>query len=275
MLARYGQKSAVCLALMISFVSHPAAAKHACDTQSTKGDICLCELSDLHPTQASVGIEEVRIKAENLKDQFKGRSERDFLKYLRKHNKEEPVVIGPNGIFYIIDHHHLARALYDIGASETYCIIVDNLSDTKLANFWKRLEDDNQVYLKDANGNPITPDDLPTSVNNMSNDPFRSLAGAVRELCGFEKNDKSAGGEDYLEFQWADYFRAHWAQTGITVKDIDADFERATDAALQLATRKDAVSLQVIRGKFHATDRHSFCPSTKLWPARLRPFAFC
>jgi len=97
MLARYGQNSAVCLALMISFVSHPAAAKHACDTQSTKGDICLCELSDLHPTQASVGIEEVRLKAEKLKDQFEDRSERDLLKYLRKHNKEEPVVIGPNG----------------------------------------------------------------------------------------------------------------------------------------------------------------------------------
>jgi hypothetical protein len=251
MLASCGQNapSVLGVALMISFVTQSAAAKHACDTQSTKGDICLCELSDLHPTQVSVGIEEVRVKAEKLRDEFQRRSERDFLKYLRKHDKEEPVVIGPNGTFYITDHHHLARALYDIGASETYCIIVDNLSDTKPDDFWKHLEDNNEIYLKDPNGNSITPHDLPTSVNDMGNDPFRSLAGAVRELCGFEKNDKSANGEDYLEFQWADYFRAHWAQTGITVKDIDTNFERATDAALQLATRKEAVSLPGYTGR--------------------------
>jgi hypothetical protein len=37
-------------------------------------------------------------------------------------------------------------------------------------------------------------------VTDLSNDPFRSLAGAVRESCGFEKDNKSASSEDYLEF---------------------------------------------------------------------------
>src|SRR4029077_211292 len=64
-----------------------------------------------------------------------------------KHNKEEPVIIGPGGIFYITDHHHLARALSDDGVSMTYCHIVDNISDAK--DFWKQLKDSNEVYLKD------------------------------------------------------------------------------------------------------------------------------
>jgi hypothetical protein len=237
------------VALIASFVGQPALAKDGCDAQSTKGDICLCKLSDLHPTQASVGMVEVRIKAEKLNDEIQRRSQRDFLNYLLKHNKEEPVIIGPGGIFYITDHHHLARALYEVGASETYCAIVENLSEAKPNDFWKHLEDNNEVYLKDQNGDPITPQDLPTSVKDLSNNPFRSLAGAVRESCGFEKGDTSSSGEDYLEFQWADYLRAHWAQTGITTKDIDTNFDSATKAALHLAAQKDAASLPGYTGK--------------------------
>jgi hypothetical protein len=238
------------VALSISALGLPARAKDInCGEQSNKGDICLCKISELHPTQASVGMAEVRIKEEKLKGEIQRRSEQDFLNYLLKHKKEEPVIIGPGGIFYITDRHHLARALYDVGASKTYCTIVDNLSDAQPDDFWKNLEDNNEVYLKDQNGNPITPHDLPTSVKDLSNNPFRSLAGAVRESCGFEKGDKSSSGEDYLEFQWADYLRAHWAQTGIGTNDIDTKFEDASNAALHLAAQKDAASLPGYTGK--------------------------
>jgi hypothetical protein len=111
------------------------------------------------------------------------------------------------------------------------------------------MEDSNEVYLKDQNGNAITPSDLPSSIKDLSNDPFRSLAGAVRESCGFEKSDKSSSAEDYLEFQWAEYLRAHWEQTGIPAKDIDTNFGNATDAALHLAAQKDAMSLPGYTGK--------------------------
>jgi hypothetical protein len=231
------------------FVSQSALAKEVCDAQSTKGDVCLCELADLHPTQASVGMAEVRIKAEKLKDEIQRRGEHDFLKYLLKHDKEEPVVIGPGDNFYITDHHHLARALYDLGVSKTYCIIVENLSDERVDDFWRRMEENNEVYLKDQNGNLIMPNDLPISIKDLSDDPFRSLAGAVREFCGFEKGDKSSSAEDYLEFQWANYLRAHWAQTGIATKDIDTNFDNATHAALHLAIQKDAASLPGYTGK--------------------------
>jgi len=237
------------VALIVSLVSQPALAKDVCDAQSTKGDICLCKLSDLHPTQASVGMAEVRIKAGKLKDEIQRQSEHDFLKYLVKHNKEEPVIVGPGGIFYITDHHHLARALYEIGAYTTYCIIVDNLSDAKAEDFWKHLKVNNEVYLEDQNGTPIKPNDLPTSVKNLKNDPFRSLAGAVRESCGFKKGDTSSSSQDYLEFQWADYLRAHWGPTGLATSDIDREFDSATNAALHLAVETAAASLPGYTGK--------------------------
>ena len=235
--------------LTTTFAGQPAAAKDACNGQSRKGDLCLCELSDLHPTQKSVGMAEVRTKAQKLKAELQRRGQQDFLRYLWKHNKEEPVVIGPGGIFYITDHHHLARALHDVGVSTTYCFIVDNQSDATPDVFWKRMQANNEVYLKDQEGNPITPRDLPASIRDLSNDPFRSLAGAVRKSCGFEKGDEDSSGEDYVEFRWADYLRSRWAQTKIAVKDIDANFESAARAALQLAIKADAANLPGYTGK--------------------------
>jgi len=77
-----------------------------------------------------------------------------------------------------VDHHHLARALYELDQSHTYCIIVENLSGERFDNFWKAMEENNEVYLKDQTGKEITPSELPTSIKDLSNDPFRSLAGS-------------------------------------------------------------------------------------------------
>ena len=160
----------------------------------------------------------------------------------------EPIVVGPGGFFYLTDRHHLARALYDLGETTTYCRVLDNLSDLHPEVFWQHMQDSNEVYLKDTQGNVITPRDLPTSIKDLRNDPFRSLAGAVRESCGFS-NDNNGSNGNYLEFKWADYLRTHWALTGIQVDDIDANFDSATRAALQLAIQKEAATLPGYTGR--------------------------
>jgi hypothetical protein len=111
---------------------------------------------------------EVRIRMEKLKKEIERRSEQDFLSFMRKHNRIEPIVIGPGGAFYITDRHHLARALYDLGEATTYCKVLDNLSGLQPDAFWKHMEDSNGVYLKDHQGNVITPRDLPTSIKESS-----------------------------------------------------------------------------------------------------------
>jgi hypothetical protein len=224
-------------------------ASDVCDAKSKAGDICLCKLSELRPTQSSVGMTEVRIRAEKLREDIQNRSEQDFLSHIRKRDRMEPIVVGPGGLFYLTDRHHLARSLYDLGEARTYCKILENLSDLEPAGFWQHMQDNNEVYLKDAQGNAITPYDLPTSIKDLRNDPFRSLAGAVRESCGFS-NDKKGSDGYYLEFKWADYLRTHWAGTGIPVDDIDANFDSATRAALQLAIQKEAAILPGYTGKF-------------------------
>ena len=44
--------------------------------------------------------------------------------------------------------------------------------------------DEDEVYVRDR-GDVITPAQLPTSLEDLRDDPFRRLAGAVREACGF------------------------------------------------------------------------------------------
>jgi len=226
----------------------PARAADICGGGSKTGDVCICSLSELHPTQASVGMTEVRIRSKKLKQEIE-RSSEDFLSYLRRQNRIEPVVIGPGNVFYLTDGHHLARALYDLGQPTAYCRVLDNVSNLQPDAFWKYMEDNNEVYLKDYQGSVIAPSDLPISIGDLHNDPFRSLAGAVRESCGFRFDNKDGPDANYLEFKWADYLRAHWAQTSVEVGAIDAHFDRAIQAALQLATQKEAATLPGYTGK--------------------------
>ena len=234
--------------LLTATYNWAAVASDHCNASSRTGDVCLCELAELHPTQAAVGMAEVQIRAEKLRRQMQGRSEQEFLAHLRKHNRVEPVVVGPTGALYITDHHHLARALYELGQATTYCEVLDNLSSSNLDVFWKHLRDKNEVYLKDR-GDVITPFQLPTSVKDLRDDPFRSLAGAVREACGISKEESRSPASNYLEFQWADYLRENWSKTNIPVDGINANFDAATNAALQLAAQKEAIALPGYTGK--------------------------
>jgi hypothetical protein len=225
-----------------------ALAADYCDTNSKTSDVCVCELAELHPTQAAVGMVEVEIRAEKLRKEIRGRSGPEFLAHLRKHDRVEPVVIGPAGILYITDHHHLARALYELGQATTYCRVLDNLSTLNLDVFWKYLQDNNEIYLRDR-GEVITPSQLPTSVKNLHDDPFRSLAGAIREACAISKEESRSPESNYLEFKWADYLRENWSKTNIPVDEINANFDGATKAALQLANLKEATGLPGYTGK--------------------------
>src|SRR5262245_36122373 len=62
---------------------------------------------DLRPTQITVGMREVKAKRERWRAEKKGGE------FLGKHMI--PVILGPKHRHYVIDHHHLARALHDEG----------------------------------------------------------------------------------------------------------------------------------------------------------------
>ena len=77
----------------------------------------------------------------------------------------------------------------------------------------------------DASGRRVGYRDIPKSLTDLVDDPFRSLAGEVRQRGGFAKVT-----EPYVEFVWADFFRRR-----ISRKTLSRDFEAAASEALGLA----------------------------------------
>jgi hypothetical protein len=182
----------------------------------------------LRPTQMTVGMREVKEKRKRWRE-HKSRKKREEL--LGRHMI--PVVQGPDGRFYVIDHHHLARALHDEGVRDILVTIVADLSMVDRDAFWVVLDNHKWVYPYDAKGERRHYSDIPKSVADLADDPFRSLAGELRRIGGFAKDTTP-----FSEFLWADYLRRK-----LTRKSVDRNFDDALEKALALAKDKGAIYL--------------------------------
>jgi hypothetical protein len=192
-----------------------------------------CSVAALRPTQLAVGMAEVGEKEKKLR----GLSPQKLAAYQRKN--PEPVVRGPGGALYIIDHHHLARALANLKIDGTYCTQAADLSKLSSGAFWAEMAARKWVYSKDETGAPRPYSALPASVAGLKDDPYRSLAGAVRKAGGYDKSPRP-----FAEFLWADFFRPRIARA-----DIEADFDKCLQIALLLARSEEAAGLPGYKGR--------------------------
>jgi len=182
----------------------------------------------LRPTQMTVGMREVKEKRKRWREH---KSKKKQAELLGKHMI--PVVHGPDKRYYVIDHHHLARALHDEGVENVLVTIIADLTMVDREAFWVVLDDRKWVYPYNAKGQRRNYREIPKTVGDLKDDPFRSLAGELRRVCGFAKDTTP-----FSEFLWADFLRRRLSR-----KSVDGDFEKALERALALAKGKDAVYL--------------------------------
>ena len=182
---------------------------------------------DLRPTQITVGMREVKEKRQGWRAKH-GKKAGEFL---GKHMI--PVVLGPQNRHYIIDHHHLTRALYDEGVKHVLVTIMANLSMVDRDTFWTVLDHRNLMHPFDDLGRRRNYKDLPRSVRDLVDDPMRSLAGELRRAGGFAKDTTP-----FSEFLWADFLRRR-----IKRAVVDRDFDHAIVVALKLAKSQEAIYL--------------------------------
>jgi hypothetical protein len=140
------------------------------------------------------------------------------------------VILGPKGKPYVIDHHHLARALHDEGVKSVLTTVVADLSAISKDSFWVVVDNRGWCHPYDAHGERRGFDDIPATIGDMADDPFRSLAGELRRAGGYAKDTTP-----FSEFIWADFLRRR-----IKKKAVADDFEAAIKHALELAKSKDA-----------------------------------
>jgi hypothetical protein len=180
-------------------------------------------IADLRPTQMTVGIREVMEKRKHWHDE----SEKKGAEFLGKHMI--PVILGPKHRHYVIDHHHLARALHDEGVKDVAVTVIANLSKLDQDSFWYVMENRDWTHpFVDGRRRPYS--DLPKSVDKLVDDPFRSLAGELRRAGGFAKDTTP-----FSEFLWADFLRRR-----VKRETVEADFKHALEKALELAKDGEA-----------------------------------
>jgi hypothetical protein len=185
------------------------------------------DIADLRPTQITVGMREVKAKQKGWREK-KGKKGGEFL---GKHMI--PVILGPDDRHYVIDHHHLARALHEEGVKNVLVTVVANLSMVDRDTFWTVLDNRNWMHPFDDKGRRRHYKDISKSVRDLVDDPFRSLAGELRRAGGFAKDTTP-----FSEFLWADILRRR-----IKRKLVEHDFDRAIITAMKFAKSQEAIFL--------------------------------
>ena len=184
-------------------------------------------ITDLRPTQMTVGMREVKQKRDHLRKHVA----KKIGKYLGAHMI--PVVLGPKSRHYVVDHHHLARALEEEGVKDVAVTLIANLGKLDHDAFWTVMDNRSWMHPFDAKGERRHYSDIPKRVSELIDDPYRSLAGELRRAGGFAKDTTP-----FSEFLWADFLRRRMKR-----KTVERDFEGAIEKAMKLAKSEDAAYL--------------------------------
>lgn len=181
-------------------------------------------VADLRPTQMTVGLREVEAKVAR----WRSMDDQKMSKFLGRHMM--PAILGPNDRHYIIDHHHMSRALYDAGIETVLVTNVADLRGLSKDEFWTFIDNRGWLHPFDAEGRRCAVADLPKSVADLADDPYRSLTGELRRTGGFAKDTTP-----FSEFLWADFLRRR-----IKRKAVRDDFGAALKSAQKLAKSMEA-----------------------------------
>jgi hypothetical protein len=181
----------------------------------------------LRPTQMTVGMIEVDEKRERWMTEKAKKKDKDLARHM------VPVVLGPDKRYYVVDHHHMARALLDAGEKDIFITVIADLRMVEREAFWGVLDNKRWAYPYDARGERHHFKDIPKSVADLKDDPFRSLAGALRRAGGFAKDTTP-----FSEFLWADFLRRRMDRKEVEPKR----FKKAVKTALALAQNREIAS---------------------------------
>jgi hypothetical protein len=181
-------------------------------------------IASLLPTQMTVGMREV----EAMRKAWRRKANAKGGEFLGEHMI--PVILGAKNRYYVIDHHHLARALHEEKVKNVLVSVVAKLTTLDIDAFWTVLDYHGWVHPYDDQGRRCNYSDIPKSIKTMRDDPFRSLAGELRRAGGFAKDTTP-----FSEFLWADFLRRRLKR-----KAVETDFSAALKRSVKLAKSADA-----------------------------------
>jgi hypothetical protein len=184
-------------------------------------------IAALRPTQMAVGYEEVLLK----RQEWRERTPKEAKNFLRDHRF--PAIRGPGKRYYIIDHHHLGRALLEEKVEAALIAVLRDLSHLELDEFWIVMDHHQWTHPYDEKGKRRDFSEMPKKLKHLPDDPYRSLAAEVRRAGEYPKDTTP-----FSEFLWADFFRRR-----IPHVELLDDPQTALDRARELARKREAAHL--------------------------------
>jgi hypothetical protein len=194
-------------------------------------------IAELRPTQVTIGMREVQLK----RARWRNIASDDAARLSR--TKSIPIILGPDGARYMVDRHHLARALIEERVDYWSATVITDFSKLSHGEFWASLERQAWTHPFDDTGRRVEFGNLPKSILELTDDPYRSLAGALKRM-GVYKKDKVP----FSEFRWANFLRSR-IERGI----VDRDFDLALRLAVDLIRASQPMSLPVATGAQHGS----------------------
>lgn len=206
------------------------------------GDLIEVRLDELHPTQPSLGYDEVYYKLgryrfgkdavnKRFDDWCEANGQLGVSSAQPNATLHDPstftcsvalgqetqaskdamktVVIGPRGELYLTDGHHTFTSFWESadGGSNPHvrARVEGNLSHLSTADFWRQMRRNQWVWLRDAYDVPITPQDLPRSLGlaQFGNDVYRAVLYFARDI-GYQQLAENA---TFQEFYWGRWLR--------------------------------------------------------------------
>ena len=219
--------------LLACVLSQGAWALAPCQSNTAVGNWCEIGIDALHPTQGGVG----QIQVDETQATLAGMSAKQLDKLMKK--KEIPVVIAPDGGYWLVDRHHLTKALWQQGITEARVKVIGRLQDK--ANFWSQMQNNHWAWLKDEKGQPLTPEQLPTRIDKLPDYPYRTLAGLLQDA-GYFRKDRQVY---FVEFAWASWLGKQMQWMPVDNSNLAARLQQAK----RLACGSDASDLPGYPGK--------------------------
>ena len=204
-----------------------------CHSDLAVGSRCRLAINELHPTQPGVGLLQVEQEVEKLRH----KSAKKLWALAQK--KRIPVVIGPDGRYWLVDRHHLTRTLWSLGMREVPVTIEGKLTDA--SQFWSQMQERHWAWLHDEHGHSISPDKLPTHIALLPDYPYRSLAGFAEDAGLYSKGNNPY----FIEFAWAQYLGEKLKWRAVTRDNLDTLLK----ASSILACLPDAAGLPGYPGR--------------------------
>lgn len=177
------------------------------------------QIADLHPTQITVGLHEVAQKRLRWRSGIRKSGAQPAPRLIA------PVVYGPGGALYLVDRHHLLRALAAEGIQRVLIRTIGDFTALPADKFWPALDVRGWCRSFDAEGCRRPFSEMLAPIDGLVDDPFRSLVSVLRRAGGFSKKSTP-----FSEFAWADFLRR-----SISCNAVNKDFEGALRRGLALA----------------------------------------